>query len=807
MKKVELLAPAGSMESLYAAVQNGADAVYLGGAKFSARAYASNFDEENMIKAVEYCHLYNVKVYITVNTLIKEDEIKEAIEYTKFLYEIGVDALIIQDTGLAELIRRNFPSFEIHASTQMTVHNGEGAMFLKKLGFSRIVLSRELSLEEIKHISKDLDIETEIFIHGALCISYSGQCLMSSLIGGRSGNRGRCAQPCRLPYEIINKTTEKAKKGYLLSPKDICTIENINHLIDSGTSSLKIEGRMKRPEYVAGVVAAYRKAIDEAYKSLGFTGDSLQLKDKLRIESGKRKVDEKRNVNIEEEKRKLLKLFNREGFSKAYLFGNTGREMMAYKFPKNTGIEIGKVNRDMTIELKENISLQDGIRFGDDGFTIFKIVKGSKNVEEAFVGDRVKLKPTKYKAGDILYKTSDIKLLDALSESYKNIYGRKNNLKVKVNFKVGDPFILKTKYKDKDFIVEGELVQKALKKPMGKEQVIDKLNKTGDTAFNFEEISFENFEEGFIPVSSINAVRRELIDSISNYIKEEGKKSLNKGLDFNISYKKELKNQMNSPIVIVTTNNQLKAVEECNVDNIAVEIFMRDCDIDLKNIKCSNLFIKTPSIIKEQFNIVCREIEENLPHITGIITSNLGIINKFKEKTLIIGDYKLNNFNSYSLEFYKDILNIDTISVELNKKEISNLVKKASLPCSLIVYGKTELMVSEYCPIGSIFGGKNNKDACSGECKNGNFVLKDRMGEEFPIKTDKYCKSHIYNSAAINLIPNLDEIKTLNIDLLRLDFVDESYEETLQILNNYKNKEFKGEFKGFTRGHFKRGVE
>jgi putative protease len=359
----------------------------------------------------------------------------------------------------------------------MTVHNGEGALFLKNLGFLRIVLSRELSLEEIKYISKDLDIETEIFIHGALCISYSGQCLMSSLIGGRSGNRGRCAQPCRLPYEIINKTNRKMEKGYLLSPKDICTIENVQQYIDSGTSSLKIEGRMKRPEYVAGVVSVYRKAIDEAYESLGFTDDSLQLKDKLRIESGKRKVDEKRNVNIEEEKRKLLKLFNREGFSKAYLFGNTGREMMAYKFPKNTGIEIGKVNRDMTIELKENVSIQDGIRFGDDGFTVFKIVKGSKNVEEAFAGDRVKLKPTKYKPGDILYKTSDVKLLDALSESYRNIYGRKNNLKVKFNFKVGDQFILKTKYKDKDFIVEGEVVQKALKKPWEKSKLLISLIK------------------------------------------------------------------------------------------------------------------------------------------------------------------------------------------------------------------------------------------------------------------------------------------------------------------------------------------
>lgn len=386
MNKIELLAPAGSMESLYAAVQNGADAVYLGGAKFSARAYASNFDEENMIKAVEYCHLYNVKIYVTVNTAMKEEEIKEALEYVEFLYKIGVDALIIQDAGLAQLIKRNFPKFELHASTQMSIHNAEGALFLKNLGFSRIVLSRELSLDEITHISKYLNIETEIFVHGALCVSYSGQCLMSSLIGGRSGNRGRCAQPCRLPYEIIDKKRKKKAKGYILSPKDVCTIENIKDIINSGTSSLKIEGRMKRPEYVAGVVSAYRKAIDDA------------------------------NCDIETERKKLLQLFNREGFSKAYLYGNVGRDMMSYRFPKNTGVFIGKVNRDLTIELKENVKLQDGIRFGGDGFTIFKIVKGSTNVEEAFVGDRVKLKPTKYKAGDMLFKTSDNELLNNLRD-------------------------------------------------------------------------------------------------------------------------------------------------------------------------------------------------------------------------------------------------------------------------------------------------------------------------------------------------------------------------------------------------------
>ncbi|MCD3244579.1 U32 family peptidase [Clostridium botulinum C] len=778
MNKIELLAPVGNMESLYAAVQNGADAVYLGGAKFSARAYASNFDNDNMIKAVEYCHLYNVKIYVTVNTSMKENEIKEALEYIEFLYKIGVDALIIQDTGLATLIKRNFPKFELHASTQMSIHNAEGAIFLKNLGFSRIVLARELKLKEIEYISKDLNIETEIFIHGALCVSYSGQCLMSSMIGGRSGNRGRCAQPCRLPYEIIDNKRNKKAKGYILSPKDVCTIDNIKEIIQSGTTSLKIEGRMKRPEYVAGVVSAYRKAIDKA------------------------------NFDIENERKKLLQLFNREGFSKAYLFGNVGKDMMSYRFPKNTGVLIGKVNRDLSIELKENIKLQDGIRFGGEGFTIFKIVKDSQNVEEAFIGDRVKLKPTKYKAGDLLYKTSDTTLLSSLAKSYEDIYGKKNPISLFVSFKVGEPLTLNTNYKQKEYKILGDIVQKAVNKPMDKEKLIKNLNKTGDTAFAFDKIEFKTFEEGFIPVSSINAVRRELIDKIAKDIKTNDKRQFNNDLDLklNINHNKNIDLVENS-IITVTTNEQLKAVLECGFKNIAVEVSMRHCDIDLRKVKCENLYIKTSTIIKEEFESVSTLIEDNINLIKGIITSNSGIINRFKEKIQIISDYKLNIFNSYSLEFYKDILDVATLSLELNKKEIRETTKKTKFPCTVMVYGKPELMVSEYCPIGSVFGGKDSKKSCSGECLKGDYILKDRMNAEMQIKTDKYCRSHIYNSTPINLIANLDEIKAANINIFRLEFLSEDYDETLNILESFKNQRFKGDFKNYTRGHFKRGVE
>ncbi len=782
MEKIELLAPAGSMESLVAAVTKGADAIYLGGSKFSARAYASNFDNEQMEKAVDYCHEYGVTVYVTVNTLIKENEFQEAMDYIGFLYRIGVDALIIQDTGLVNKIREDYPDFEIHASTQLTIHNGEGALFFRDNGFLRIVLSRELTLKEVRYISKELNIETEIFVHGALCVCYSGQCLMSSLIGGRSGNRGRCAQSCRLPYTLIRESDGKEIKGYLLSPKDTCMIENVEDLINSGTSSLKVEGRMKRPEYVAGVTESYREAIDNVYNKI--------------------------NKSQENNKKKLLRLFNREGFSTAYLYKNIGGDMMAYKNPKNTGVFLGQVLKSGEILLSDDIALQDGITNGDLGFTVTKIFLNGTEVRAAKKGSIVKVLPRKYKANDKLFKTSDSKLLDSLKVAYENKFERKILLHGKFIFKVGEPIELRVLYNGKEYKRQGDIVESAVNRPVSKEKVEDNLKKSGDIAYKIDSIEFLDFEDGFIKISSINNLRREVLEEIRAFEVLRFKRN-----ETRKEYK-EIKNidrTIPNILIGINTYEQLKAVKEKRVEAIALDVFGKNKGAlnkssleELEDFK-GDIYLKIPTIIKEEFGIICSFISKNLEKISGIVTANAGIINRFKDKTKIIGDYKLNIFNSNSLKFYNKHIAASCISIELNRKEIKAMLKKYNRGIQFFLYGKIEAMVSEYCPIGSTFGGKNTTKSCSSECTKSTFILKDRVGQDNAIKTDIFCRSHIYNTVAINLISDMEDIKSMGIESFRVDFIDEDYEETLKVINAITNGE---KLVGnYTKGHFRRGVE
>ncbi len=783
MKKVELLAPAGNMEAFISAINAGADAVYIGGDKFSARAFAGNFDIENMKKAIDYAHIRDAKVYVTINTLIKERELKEAKAYIKDLYSIGVDALIVQDTGIAMYIKKAFPDFELHASTQMTAHNGEGAKYLANKGFKRIVLSRELSLEEIRYISTELKIETEIFVHGALCVSYSGQCLMSSMIGGRSGNRGRCAQACRMPYTLINKDSNDTREGFLLSPKDLCTIDFIKEVIETGTASLKIEGRMKRPEYVAGVVKNYREALEI-------------------IEGNK-----EGKINSKESYEELLQLFNREGFNKAYFYGNPGIELMAINNPKNTGVLIGTVGKDMHISLSTDIEIKDGISNGSGGFTLSKIAKKGETVEKAIKGDRVRLYPVEYKIGDKLYKTSSESLTKKYSPYKSESIKSPEALSLEYSFKKDEPFTLTGTYKGRFYKVQGDKVQEAINRPISRERLLECLYKIGDTPFNIKEIHELHYDEGFMPIASINKLRRELFDIIEKTIIEGHRRSFN---ELNYQREKRVKyDPLPKYLISINTKDQLKAFLSEDYESCIVNLFSRKDSIneaDLESLEGKEVYLKAPNIIKKEFPRVSMIIERNLSKIKGIVTSNQGIIEYFKGKTDIIGDYKLNIFNSLSTDFYEEDLKGVTLSLELNKKEIADIASKSLLPLQVISYGKTEMMIMEYCPIGSIIGHKNSKENCSLECEKGSFVLKDRMNIEFPVITDRFCRCSLLNSLPLNIMDKEKELMDIGINSFRIDFTDESYEEALEVLKSLREQRSINE-KNCTRGHYKRGVE
>lgn len=783
MKKVEILAPAGSMESLIAAMNKGADAVYLGGNKFSARAYASNFDNDNMIKAVDYVHSYGAKVYVTLNTILKENEIEEAVRYVGFLYEIGVDAIILQDLGLFKRIKEDYPDFEIHASTQMTIHNGEGALFFKERGFHRIVLSRELSVDEVKYISKDLGIETEIFVHGALCISYSGQCLMSSMIGGRSGNRGRCAQPCRMEYTLKGNTSGE-RKAYLLSPKDTCTIEDMKDIIDSGTYSLKIEGRMKRAEYVAGVVENYKNAVEkELYNT---------------------------EYNVSKGKRELLQLFNRGGFSKAYLHKNVGMDMMSFKHPRNTGVPLGKIEKNGEIVLKEDIALGDGFRFRESGFSINKIITNGKEVKEAKRGERVKIFPTAYKVGDEIFKSLDKKLFDSLEDSIKP-YNRKISLKANVTFKVEEPLRISIEYNDKNYEFLGEVVEKAEKRPLEKDRVIDSLCKSGESAFKIDEIKFEAFEDGFIRVSDLNNLRREALEGVQKSITKSFRRKRPEKLDKIDNIKS---NDISLDIIYqCITREQLDTLIEEGVKDIIVDVFNRDKDaikvkdlIEVSKNKELNIYLKVPNIIKSEFNNVINIIEKVKEYIKGIVTVNVGIISNYQDEMIIIGDYKLNIINSEALKFYQNEIDIPTLSLELNRKEIKNMLKGNKGNVQGIIYGKTELMISEYCPIGSTFGEKSSCSDCNLACTRDEFTLIDRMNEKFRVMTDIFCRSYILNPHPLNLIEEKDDLKNLGVNSFRVEFRDESSNEVKKVLRMIRGEE-KVNTNNYTKGHYRRGIE
>lgn len=769
-RKVELLSPVGDFECLVAAVQNGADAVYFGASKFNARMNSTNFEGENLKKAIEYAKLRNVKTNLTLNTLIKNDEFEEATKLLKYAYECGIDAIIMQDLGLARFAIKNFPDLEIHASTQMTAHNVEGVETLKKLGFKRVVLSRELNINEIRNIYEKTKMDLEVFIHGALCISYSGQCLMSSIIGQRSGNRGKCAGTCRLPYELINKDMDKTlDRGYLLSSKDVCTLDILPEIIKTGAMSFKIEGRMKTPEYVGTVTKIYRKYIDLAL-------------------SGKEyKVDEA-------DRKLLMQVFNRGGFCTGYLNGKLGKEMMYKDRPNHIGIKLGRVlsynpnKGHVKVKLEEGIMLGDSIRINESSCKTSELMDGNTNLKTANKGRIVTIGRIKGKirVGDWIYKTVAINIENEIKQicSKENI---KRKIDCIIKIETGKPLELKIKDIETNLEVEelGGIVEEAKTIGIDDDRVKEQISKTGGTVFEVLNIEIKKSKNAFISIKELNELRRKALDELEEKIlktfnRKEKKIEVEK---LNIKDTTKSTTQISLLLNYINTNYNYKNLEHLNKVYIqASELLLNKNKEKLEEItSIADTYIYMPNVLRDEHkSIIYNKIDEIIKSykIKGFVVSNLSQIEELKKYNLeLLGNYTLNVYNNNTIEELRKMgLKSVTISPEINSEEIRNI--KTDINKELIVYGRLPLMTSEYCPIGTF---KN----CTGLCQKGDYVLKDRMNFEFPIRTNRLnCNTIIYNSKITSI-----KWKDLKVDSIRIDILDESLEEINRIIKIHKQNE------------------
>lgn len=816
MTKVELLAPVGDWNCLKAAVQNGADAVYFGVEQFNARMYAANFNVEDMKQVIDYCKLRNVKTNLTLNTLLENCEFDNAVDLAKEAYKAGVDAIIVQDLGLAKYLIDNIPGLPIHASTQMTVHNLQGVLKLEKLGFDRVVLSRELSCEEIEYICKNCKVEIETFIHGALCICYSGQCLFSSVVGGRSGNRGKCAGPCRLPYELISENAETHErksidKGYLLSTKDLCGIAYLPRLIQAGVKCFKIEGRMKSPEYVATVTRIYRKYIDMVLNNDDFIIDEKDIND-------------------------LMQVFNRGGFSDGHLDSKHNRNLIFPEKPSNMGIYLGTIKKynsnkgHITLQLEEDLELGDSISVSNEAskYLVSELMIKNVNQKKVSANTEVTIGRMKgnIKVGDKVYRISSKALSDFAKASYDNCENKKIPLNCTVTIKKNTPISMEistnknTCYNELYSSIYVKEISNmipidALKTPISVERVVKQISKTTNTPFSFENITVLLDDGLYVPsISTLNELRRTALEKVEQEILSRAKRTL---LDLSRKSKESITytpNVKNPEISVLFRQLDLDfdytKLDKEKITNIYVSL---ELFISKKYSKVIsyfsdnyNLYIYVPSIIKTNYkNIALSTIEQAVMiyNIKGFIVSNIGdfeLLKKYSKDYEFIGNYTLNVFNNNTMEEYRKLgLSRITLSRELNQELIKEMLANANINTEMIVYGDLPLMASSYC-----FLGETNKcyPDCGTNCKKNNkYYLKDRLGFNFRVVPNSIeTVTLICNSKTLSV-----STKDLPVNFVRLDILDESINEINEAVDKAYNRE-KLEGLQYTNGNLYREV-
>lgn len=798
---IELLSPVGDLDCLKAAVQNGADCVYFGANNFSARAFASNFDDLEL--AINYAKIRGVKTNLTLNTLIKNDEFEDAYNLAKKAYELGIDAIIVQDLGLATRLIKDFPDLPIHASTQMSIHNLQGTLKLQNLGFKRVVLARELCANEIEYICQNSNVEIECFIHGALCISYSGQCLFSSLVGGRSGNRGKCAQPCRLPYELVQNGNETIDKGFLLSTKDLCGLDYIPFLINAGVTSFKIEGRMKTPEYVATVTRIYRKYID-----LALSGNPYV-------------IDEK-------DKKDLLQVFNRGLSSNGHLDKEPNKNLIYPIKPNNMGLPLGiiqkynKTKGHITLKLQEELCVGDCISTQKENgsYNVSELMVKNKNIKIGNIGNLVTIGRMKgnISVGDKVYKISSKVLKDNALNSFKT-----ENRKIPLNIKL---FIQNNKnisavvnscskydlYKNLNFEYTSNIIPNtSINKPLDQDTIIKQFSKTNNSIYEFKKIKIILDDNLFLPISSLNDLRRTILENIEKQTLDKIKRTSNCCYTPIVSNASNLKNNYKISLLLNDLNLEYDYSKLNGVHNlyIPLKFFVNKNYENILNVlnKKFSTYIYLPTIIRANYrnlfydNIVNTTKKYNIKGIVLSNISNFMLISdlyKSNKNLELIANYTFNIYNNETINKLNELqISRYTVSPELNKLSILNLYGNPQK--ELIVYGKIPLMNMNYCLLG-----KSNKcyPNCNSLCTNKNrYFLKDRLGLHFDIVPDNIqTVTTIYNCKTLSICPT-----DFNLDCARIDILYENIDEINNIINTVKlGKKFEG--KQYTNGNLNREI-
>ena len=807
---MELLAPAGTMENFMAALESGADAIYLGGKVFNARAHAANFGIDELREAVRLAHILDVSVYVTVNILIGDTELKDLEQYIKDLDSIGVDAIIVQDLAVAEIAKRVAPNIHLHGSTQMTAATLDAVRFYESLGFTRVVLARELSLKEIQHICKHCKAEIEVFVHGALCVCYSGQCLMSSFIGGRSGNRGACAQPCRLPYELLDSKGESVlpkHEAYLLSPKDLNYSEHMNELVAAGVTSFKVEGRMKKVSYVRQVIGTYREILDEA--------------------------------SIHENQRKALASGFNRGFSTAYLEDTVGRQMMTVVAPNHQGKPIGE---SYTKKGEVYLSLTEPIEQG----SLVKILQSNGSVTYYTVDDEwtcvsdtlYKGRPAEGLAVGQLYLASTPKNTKSRGlQEFTRKYDMSVYLSVGSNGETNYTELTAILDSGLSVTVTNEYVPAiANKVPTSLEKVTEQLGRLGNTLFR---LSYVDIPDGpyMWPASVLNALRRDAVTALETALithHVESWQALQVTGDVDYDFKAQHELSYDTCTMISARVDEIEGVKAAISGGAQKIVFGGDrlsrtpyalSIYDEVARLCAQSDVictfATPRVVKDD------EVEAYKHTLEAIVQAHPDSISIHVPQALlwlrelgytgaIEADTGLNIFNTPTLHFWEQ-LHISCVnpSQELTLKQITDIAKHSHVPIETMVHGYTEMMISEYCAIAS-FVGTGSKVNCPMPCVKESYSLKDRKGEIFPIRTDPYCRMHIMNSHEMDMRAYVPMLLQKGISILRVDGRHMKPSYVKDIVSQYVGiatgtmeappKKIDSQGESITRGHYFRGI-